>query len=65
MKIALCADEPYPVHETLRDQIESRGHTVEPFGAPADGREHPWADAAEAAARAVASGACDEGIFLC
>jgi ribose 5-phosphate isomerase B len=35
------------------------------FGACETGREAPWADVAEAAARAVAAGACDEGIFFC
>ncbi|HTE53893.1 MAG TPA: RpiB/LacA/LacB family sugar-phosphate isomerase [Kofleriaceae bacterium] len=65
MRIALCADEPYPVHQTLRRAIEERGHTVEPFGAAADGREAPWVEVAERAAVAVATGACDEGIFLC
>ena len=65
MQIALCADEPYPVHQTLRRLIEARGHQVVPFGAVASGAETPWADTAEAAAQAVASGACAEGIFLC
>jgi len=65
MKIALCADEPYPVDQTLRRLIEERGHTVVPFGAAADGREAPWAEVAEQAGRAVAGGACDEGVFLC
>lgn len=65
MRIALCADEPYPVHATLNRALAERGHEVVPFGAVASGREEPWALAAEAAARAVASGACDEGIFLC
>ncbi|HVK78459.1 MAG TPA: RpiB/LacA/LacB family sugar-phosphate isomerase [Kofleriaceae bacterium] len=65
MKIALCADEPYPVHATLRRLIEQRGHTVEAYGAAATGADAPWADTAEAAAEAVARGVCDEGIFLC
>lgn len=65
MRVALCSDEPYPVHATLRRELERRGHEVVPFGAVADGAEHPWAEVAEAAARAVASGACDEGVFCC
>lgn len=36
-----------------------------PFGAVADGQEAPWALVAEAAAHAVVSGACEEGIFFC
>jgi ribose 5-phosphate isomerase B len=65
MRIALCADEPYPVHAALRAELQARGHEVVPFGAIATGVEVPWAPAAEAAAQAVASGDCEEGIFLC
>ncbi len=65
MRVALCSDEPYPVHAIVRALLEARGHDVVPFGAVADGQEAPWAEVAERAALAVASGACDEGIFFC
>jgi ribose 5-phosphate isomerase B len=65
MRIALCSDEPYPVHATVRALLSLRGHEVVPFGAVATGEEAPWADVAEEAALAVASGACAEGIFFC
>jgi len=65
MRIALCSDEPYPVNATVRALLEARGHTVEPFGAVRSGKEEPWADVAEQAALAVASGSCDEGVFFC
>jgi ribose 5-phosphate isomerase B len=65
MRIALASDEPYAVHQTLRDELAKRGHETVPFGAIASGKEEPWADVAERAAMEVASGACDEGIFLC
>lgn len=65
MRIALCSDEPYPVHATVRALLEQRGHEVVPFGAVASGKEEAWADVAEEAARAVASGGCEEGIFFC
>jgi ribose 5-phosphate isomerase B len=65
MRIALCSDENYPVHDTIRRVLEERGHEVVPFGAVRTGSDVPWADAAEGAALAVASGACDEGVFLC
>ncbi len=65
MRIAFCSDEPYPVHQVIRAELERRGHTIEPFGAPASGREEPWAAVAEQAAQAVASGRCDQGVFLC
>ncbi len=65
MRIALCSDEPYPVHDTLKALIEARGHEVRLFGSPATGVDAPWATTAEAAALAVASGDCDEGVFCC
>ena len=65
MIIALCSDELYPVHARVRQELERRGHQVLAFGALETGREAPWALCAEQAARAVASGACAEGIFFC
>ncbi len=65
MKVALCSDELCPVHATVEEEIVRRGHRVSKFGALASGKEEPWAPSAEAAALAVASGACDEGIFFC
>lgn len=65
MRIALCSDEPYPVHITIRTLLEARGHEVVPFGAVATGSGAPFARVAEAAAEAVASGGCDQGVFLC
>jgi ribose 5-phosphate isomerase B len=65
MRIALCSDEPYAVHEIVRAQLEARGHVIVPFGSVATGAEAPWAEVAEQAALAVASGACDEGVFFC
>lgn len=65
MKVALCSDEPYPVHDVLRVELERHGHTVVPFGAVRSGKEEPWADVAEEAALAVSRGECDEGVFLC
>lgn len=65
MRIALCSDEPYPVHELVRAQLIARGHEVVPFGAVASGKDEAWAVVAERAALAVASGDCQEGIFFC
>ena len=65
MRIALAADEPYPVHLVLRAELGRRGHDVVAMGAVADGAEHPWAALAVGAARAVAAGRCDEAILLC
>lgn len=65
MRIAFCSDEPYPVHDVIRDELKRRGHTVVGFGSVASGQEEPWAEVAEQAAIEVATGACDEGIFMC
>ena len=65
MRVALCSDEPYPVHQTVRAWLEERGHEVVPFGSVETGAETPWALAAEAAAEAVAQRVCDEGVFFC
>lgn len=65
MRIALCSDERYPVQDVVRGEVARRGHTVVPFGAMASGHVESWVDVAEKAARAVASGACDEGVFFC
>jgi len=61
----MCSDEPYPVHETVRALLETRGHTVMRFGSIADGCEAAWAEVAEQAALCIARGECDEGVFFC
>jgi ribose 5-phosphate isomerase B len=65
MRIALCSDEVYPVHELVERELGARGHEVVRFGALRTRAETPWALSAEEAALAVAAGACDEGIFFC
>lgn len=65
MKIAVTSDEPYPVHARLLAEIGRRGHEAVLFGSLVKGEVVPWVHAAEEAARAVAEGRCDEGIFLC
>src|SRR3954453_23526229 len=65
MMIALCSDELYPVHSRVEQELALRGHQIVKFGALETGREAPWVLCAEQAARAVVSGACAEGIFIC
>lgn len=65
MRIAMCSDEPYPVHETVRAMLQKRGHTVVGFGSIASGNEAPWAEVAEQAALSIARSECDEGVFFC
>jgi ribose 5-phosphate isomerase B len=65
MRIALCSDEVYPVHELIEQVLLGRGLSVVRFGALDTRAEEPWALVAEQAAVAVSSGACQEGIFSC
>jgi ribose 5-phosphate isomerase B len=67
MRIAVCSDEPYPVHATVRRWLEEHGHEVVPFGSlkAGAGAEVAWATAAEQAAQAVVGGDADQGIFFC
>ena len=65
MRIALCSDEPYPVHELIKSLLKERSHQIVPFGSVASGHEEPWANVTEQAALAVSSGQCEEGIFFC
>ena len=65
MRIALCSDEVYPVHELIEQALLARGHEVQRFGALGTRLEEPWALVAEEAALAVASNVCQEGIFFC
>lgn len=65
MRIALCSDEIYPVHELVAQALLARGHEVVRFGALQSGSDTAWALCAEAAALEVAGGRCDEGIFFC
>jgi ribose 5-phosphate isomerase B len=65
MRIALCSDEVYPVHELVERALAERGHELVRFGALLRGGTTSWALTAEAAALAVAGGDCVEGIFFC
>jgi ribose 5-phosphate isomerase B len=65
MKIAVCSDEPYAVHERVLAELRKRGHEPVLFGSLKTGEDVPFAKTAEEAALAVAQRRCEEGIFLC
>jgi ribose 5-phosphate isomerase B len=65
MRVAVASDEPYDVHAVVIDALVQRGHEVVRFGAVETGQDTPFAQVAEAAASAVASGDCDEGVLFC
>ena len=65
MKIAIgCDHGALALKNKLVSHLEAKGHTVVDFGTyTPDSCDYP--DFASAAAKAVASGACDKGIVLC
>jgi len=65
MKIAICSDEPYPIHDAVVAFVEELGHEVVRYGSLIDGREQDWVATADQAAQAIQQGSCDEGIFFC
>jgi ribose 5-phosphate isomerase B len=65
MKIAVCSDEPYPIHLVIMDELKKRGHEVVSFGSCKTNQECSCAIAGEEAALAISNGTCDEGIFFC
>ena len=65
MKIALCSDEPYPIHDLICADLEARKHKIQGFGSFASKRAEPWVECTLEAARAVARGECEEGVYFC
>ena len=65
MRIAICSDEPYPIHDAVVAFVEELGHEVVRYGSLVDGREQDWVATADEAAQAIQQGSCDEGIFFC
>ncbi len=65
MRIAVSSDEAYPVNEFVVTEIQALGHSVLRFGSLVSGQDIAYVEATREAAAAVASGACDEGIFFC
>ena len=65
MKIAIgCDHGALDLKNALVSRLESQGHTVQDFGTYTKD-SCDYTDFAAAAAKAVASGACDRGIVLC
>ncbi|CAG6394056.1 RpiB/LacA/LacB family sugar-phosphate isomerase [Streptomyces cocklensis] len=65
MRIAVSSDMDEPIARQAVEELRRRGHTVQVFGALRDGDRADWAWSAEAAARAVASGAADQAVVCC
>lgn len=65
MKVALgCDHGGYPMMQEVKKHLEEKGISYQDFGTDClDSCDYP--DFGEAAARAVASSACDTGIVIC
>ncbi len=65
MKISIGSDHGgYALKQELIAYLQEKGHEVEDFGCH-DTSSCDYPDFGEAAARAVASGACERGIVIC
>ena len=65
MKISIGSDHGgYALKQELIAYLQEKGHQVEDFGCH-DTSSCDYPDFGEAAARAVASGACERGIVVC
>lgn len=65
MKIAVCSDELYPIHQCVIEEVKKYGHDVVLFGALKSHTTESWAHAACEAAETIVKGTCEEGIFFC
>jgi ribose 5-phosphate isomerase B len=65
MKVAIACDHRgYDAKKKLLPRLEKLGHVVTDFGCGANSSGVDYPDTGAPAARAVASGQCDVGIFL-
>ena len=65
MKIALASDHAgFSAKEALKKYLEGKGHVVEDFGAPGE-ESFDYPDSAYPAARSIAVGKNDKGVFVC
>jgi ribose 5-phosphate isomerase B len=65
MRIAVSTDMRKGVADALIEQLEALDHEVVKFGAYDPNGRSDWAWGSEAAARAVAAGAAEQGIVCC
>lgn len=65
MKLALCSDEPYPIHDELKAYLSKKSIAYQEFGSFLDQKNHSWVTATEEACKAILKGQCQEGIFFC
>jgi ribose 5-phosphate isomerase B len=65
MKIAVCSDELFPIHDFCVEELIRLGHSVMSFGAIKSRKDECYASVAREAALAIVRKECDEGVFFC
>jgi ribose 5-phosphate isomerase B len=65
MRIAVAADEPVGIAQSLVEELRRRGHDPIRHGALSDEERDDWAWASEAAARDVVDGRAEQAIVCC
>jgi ribose 5-phosphate isomerase B len=64
MKIVMGSDENTGLTDTVRDDLEQRGHEVVVVGPPA-GEPIEWAEVGQRVGETVAKGEADTGVLFC
>lgn len=65
MKIAVASDHAgFEIKENIKKYLADKGYTVEDFGAPGE-ESFDYPDSAYPAARSIAEGKNDKGVFVC
>ncbi len=64
MKIAVGSDERTRLTDYVVEMLTAGGHELELVG-PLAGASLPWPDVAQAVAKRVAAGQCEQGILFC
>lgn len=65
MKIALVSDEWHPIDAYIEEWIHQHGMEALLLGSFGSHHDEPWVEATLEAAKTIANGQADEGIFLC
>ena len=63
--LALVTDEFHPINQYVHDWLINKGYELNLFGSFVTKKDESWVHATTEAARSVASGQSDEGIFFC
>lgn len=65
ISIAMVSDEIHPINQYVQNWLVNRGFEVTLFGALRTGKDESWVTSTFEAARAVADGSAQSGVFFC